>query len=128
MTSFDDYQQRFRADDWKPKDQRGTKMNNASGDPPVVRLETPEHLATEDNTAQYVPKGQARDFRTSNIPRFLMPPNLYGPVRSHFIVASTTSAPLLDRQRSLAQLRTMAANGDEMAADAFKALNGIEIK
>jgi hypothetical protein len=42
-------------------------------------------------------------------------------------VALTTSANLVDRQRSLDQLRRMAANGDEMAAEVVKALNGLII-
>jgi hypothetical protein len=127
-TTFDNQKQRFEAAPWKPKEQRGTKMNNAPSDPPVVRLETPEHFATEDSTARYVPKSVQGKYATSNIPRFSMPPNLYGPARSHFIVASTTSANTVDRQRSYAMLRRMSADGDEMAAIALTALDGLIIE
>lgn len=82
--------------------------------------------ATEpSNVSLYQPKGE---YRTSLQPHVQIPPNIWGPVRNHFIMASSVSANPVDRQRSFAQLVRMADTGDEMAADALQALNGLEIK
>ena len=59
--------------------------------------------------------------------RFQIPSEIYGPVRSHAVVVLTTSANIVDRRTSLAQLRTMAANGDEQAVEVLEALHGFAL-
>lgn len=98
----------------------GTIMQNAPGDPTVTRSDNMDFGATEpDNTSLYQPKGE---YRTSNMPRFTLPPNVYGPVRNLAVVYMTESASTIDRRRSLDQLITMADNGDEMARAVLDAL------
>ncbi len=105
-----------------------TPMQILPSDIPVERIPMPENFSSEeDATHLYIPKG-TENYATSLQPRFNLPAGIYGPVRSHFIVASTVSANAVDRQRSLDQLRRMSADGDAMAADALKALDGLEIK
>jgi hypothetical protein len=88
-----------------------------------MQVATPKSFATEeDATNLYQPKG-----RTSLQQHFPIPPTIWGAVRNHFVVVSLISANTVDRQLSLDQLRRMADDGDEMAADAVKALNGLII-
>lgn len=101
-------------------------MNHLKDELLVTVVDGRDHFATEpDNTHLYQPKGE---YRTSLQQYFAVPQNIWGPVRNHFIVASSVSANPVDRQRSLDQLRRMSADGDAMAAVALEALDGLEIK
>jgi hypothetical protein len=104
-----------------------TRMNNAAGDPLVTRNQMPEHYATEeDATHLYRPKGM--QYTTSmQQTRFVLPNDVYGPVRSHAIVALTESAIMVDRQRSWAQIKRMADAGDEQAQSVITALQGFTL-
>ena len=105
-----------------------TIMQNAPGDPPVERIDNLNFGATEpDNTHLYIPKslqGQM-DITSMQKTRFLIPSEIYGPVRNHTVVVLTSSANIVDRRRSLAQLRTMAAAGDEQATAVLEAMSGL---
>ena len=106
-----------------------SSLTQSSNTPTATRVLSPEHFSSEpDNTALYIPKGRERDHRTSNMPRFTIPAQIYGPVRNHAVVALTTSANIVDRRRSLTQLRTMAANGDEQAIVVLEALQGLTLE
>jgi hypothetical protein len=97
-------------------------MLNASGDLPVQRVEVPEHFSTE-LPQQYLPKGSTSFQQTG----FLIPPNVDGAVLNHMRVAMCTSAVVVDRQRSLDQLRRMCAAGDEQAKSALDAMRGLNL-
>jgi hypothetical protein len=89
-----------------------TRMVSADGDPVVTRVNHPEHYATE----------------TSMVPRIQLPWVSDGAVRNHAVVATTTSASLIDRQRSWKMLTIMAAAGNEDAETTLKALEGFVIE
>ena len=105
-------------------------MMHAKDDPnaPIAtRMPMPEHYSAEpDNTALYIPKGMEHATSMQQT-RFVLP-YCDGAVRSHAIVALTESALVLDRQRSLAQLRRMCAAGDEMAKAVLDAMVGLVIE
>lgn len=119
-----------------------TRIHNAENDLPVHRVELPEHFATEDDaTHLYVPKSQAKtvkqlvdrfkngeDGLTSMVPRTMLPWVNDGSVRNHAVVATTTSAALIERQRSYKQLQTMAAAGNEDAVATLEALKDFVIE
>jgi len=106
-----------------------TRMNGADGDISVTRVELPEHCATEDdNTHLYIPKGRERDQRTSNMPRFTLPKNVYGPIQNLAIVCCTESASTVERLRCWEQLKRCANDGDEMAQTVVIALRGLVIE
>jgi hypothetical protein len=94
----------------------------------VVRLETPEHFATEDSTARYVPKSVQGKYATSNMPRIVLPYVEDGAVRNHAVVATTTSAAKVERERSWKQLQMMAADGNESAQTIVKSFEGLVIE
>jgi hypothetical protein len=101
-------------------------MNHLKNELPVTVVDGKDHFATEpSNVPVYQHKGE---YRTSLQQHFPIPQNIWGPVRNHFIMASSVSANPVDRQRSLDQLRRMSADGDAMAADALQALDGLEIQ
>jgi hypothetical protein len=78
-----------------------TIMQNAPGDPTVTRIDNMDFGATEpDNTSLYQPKSE---YATSNMPRFTLPPNVYGPVRNLAVVVMTESVNSVDRDRCLDQ-------------------------
>jgi hypothetical protein len=112
----------------RTKEKIMTIMQNAPGDPPVERIDNLNFGATEpDNTHLYIPKslqGQM-DITSMQKTRFLIPSEIYGPVRNHTVVVLTSSANIVDRRRSLAQLRTMAAAGDEQATAVLEAMSGL---
>jgi hypothetical protein len=100
-------------------------MNHLKDEPPVTVVDGRDHFATESsNVSLYQPKGE---YRTSLQQHFPIPPTVYGPVRNHFIMASSVSANPVDRQRSLDMLHRMKDNGDEAAAIALTALDGLII-
>jgi hypothetical protein len=106
-----------------------TVMKSALVDPVVTRLDLPEHFSSEpDNTALYIPKGRERDQRTSNMPRFTLPQNVYGPIRNLAIVCCTESASTVERLRCWEQLKRCANDGDEMAQTVVTALRGLVIE
>jgi hypothetical protein len=88
------------------------KMTNAEGDPVVTRVNHPDHYATE----------------TSMVPRVQLPYVPEPAVRNLAVVATTTSAATIDRQRALAQLKTMAATGDADAITMMEALKDLVIE
>jgi hypothetical protein len=95
-------------------------MKSALGDPVVTRLDLPEHFSSEpDNTQFYVAKGMAHATSIAKT-RFQIPYDIFGPVRNLMVVVLTTSAGQVERQRCLAQLQTMARNGDEQAISVLK--------
>ena len=107
--------------------ERNTPMVGATGDIPVVRVEVPEHYATEeDATHLYQPKGLQYETSMAKT-RFALPP-CDGPVRSHATVALTESAIMVDRQRSWKMLHRMADAGDEMAQAVLEALKGFTLE
>jgi hypothetical protein len=92
----------------------------------VERVELQEHLSSEpDDTALYIPKGM--EHSTSMAKTRFVPPHCDGPVRSHAIVAVTASAIMVDRLRSLSQLKRMADAGDEQAQAVLEALQGFTL-
>lgn len=106
--------------------ERYTPMVSATGDIPVVRVEVPEHFASEeDATHLYRPKGMQYETSMQQT-RFQLPP-CDGPVRAHATVALTASAIMIDRQRSWAQLKRMADAGDEQAVAVLEALQGFTL-
>jgi hypothetical protein len=121
---------------------KNTRIHNAENDLPVHRVELPEHFATEDDaTHLYVPKSQAKtvkqlvdrfrdgeDGLTSMQPRTMLPWVNDNAVRNHAVVATTTSASLIDRQRSWKQLQTMAAAGSDDAVATLEALKDFKIE
>lgn len=121
---------------------KNTRIHNAESDLPVHRVELPEHFATEDDaTHLYVPKSQAKtvkqlvdrfrdgeDGLTSMQPRTMLPWVNDNAVRNHAVVAATTSASLIDRQRSWKQLQTMAAAGSDDAVATLEALKDFKIE
>jgi hypothetical protein len=115
----------YPSDNWMPKDQRTTMQNPPEG-LTVQRVELPEHLSSEpDNTPLYIPKGM--EHSTSMAKTRFVPPHCDGPVRSHAIVAVTASAIMVDRLRSLSQLKRMADAGDEQAQAVLEALQGFTL-
>jgi hypothetical protein len=121
---------------------KDTRIHNDENDLPVHRVELPEHFATEDDaTHLYVPKSQAEtvkhlvdrfrdgeDSPTSMQPRTMLPYVGDNAVRNHATVMVTTSAALVDRQRSAAQLARMAAGGSDDAATILRALKDFVIE
>jgi hypothetical protein len=101
---------------------------NDANAPVATQINYPEHFSSEEsNVHLYIPKGM--EYATSmQKTRFQIPAEIYGPVRNHAVVALTTSANIVDRRRSLAQLRTMAANGDEQASAVLDAMVGLVIE
>jgi hypothetical protein len=75
-------------------------MQTAPNDIPVERLNQDFGATEPSNVSLYQPKGE---YRTSLQPHVQIPPNIWGPVRNHFIMASSVSANPVDRQRSFAQ-------------------------
>ncbi len=117
----------YPSEGFLPKSERRTAMANPPAGLAVQRDELPEHFATEpDNTHLYIPKGQI-DTTSMQKTRFQIPAEIYGPVRNHAVMVLTTSANIVDRRRSLAQLQTMAANGDEQAGVVLAALNDLTL-
>jgi hypothetical protein len=104
-------------------------MANHANDPNApfaTPVPIPEHYATEaDNTHLYVPKG---DVFTSMQPRITLPYVEDGAVRNHAVMATTTSANTVDRQRSLAQLKRMAADANDGAVTMMEALKDLVIE
>ena len=103
------------------KSERTTLPNPPQG-VAVQRINTDYVSSEPDNTSLYQPKSE---YRTSLQQHFPIPPNIWGSVRNHFVVASSLSGNPVDRQRSLDQLRRMSADGDAMAAIALEALRGL---
>jgi hypothetical protein len=114
-----------------------TIMANAVDDPLVERLEIGgDHFATEpDNTKLYVPKEsqhlinrfKGNDGLTSMQPRINLPGVQDNAVLNHTRVLVCESAATVERQRSLAQLQSMAKAGNEDAVTMLKALEGYVI-
>jgi hypothetical protein len=71
-------------------------MINADGDPSVTRVNHPEHYSSLQ-------------------PRIRLPHVPDESVLNYARMVTTTSAATIDRQRSLAQLKRMAASGDDCA-------------
>jgi hypothetical protein len=114
---------------WKRKSKGNhmTTMNTAPGDPPVERAQMSEHFSSEqDATHLYRPKGMQYETSMQQT-RFVLPNDVYGPVRSHAIVALTPSAIMVDRRRSWEQLHRMADAGDEQAIAVLEALQGFTL-
>lgn len=110
-----------------PEQTQPTKMNNTFGDPPVTRVNHPEHFSSEpDNTKFYIPKGQGEAYSSLH-PRVQLPFVEDGSARNHAVVVTTTSAALIDRQRSYANLVRMAAQGNESADTMLTALKDYKI-
>lgn len=121
---------------------KNTRIHNAENDLPVHRVELPEHFATEDsNVHLYVPKSQAKEVQhlvdrfkdgedglTSMQPRTMLPWVNDNAVRNHATVMVTTSAALVDRQRSAAQLARMAQAGNEDAMTTLAALKDFVVE
>jgi hypothetical protein len=118
---------------------KNTRIHNAENDLPVHRVELPEHFATEDsNVHLYVPKSQAKtvqhlvdrfrgnDELTSMQPRVQLPWISDNAVRNHAVMVTTTSASTIERQRSLAQLKTMAAAGNDDATAILASLKDLD--
>jgi hypothetical protein len=106
-----------------------TKMTNAEGDLPVERVGLPEHFASEaDATHLYVPKSAQGEIFSSLQPRVALPFVEDNSVRNHATVVVTTSAALVDRQRSWRQLQTMAAAQNDCAAQILEAVKDFVIE
>jgi hypothetical protein len=107
--------------------ERYTPMVSATGDIPVVRVEVPEHFASEeDATHLYRPKGMQYETSMQQT-RFVLPNDVYGPVRNLAVVCLTTSADHIERKRCWQQLHRMRDAGDEMAAAVLEALQGFKL-
>ena len=104
-----------------------TAMSNPPHGVPVQRINDDCASSESDNTSFYVPKGS--EGPTSLQPQFELP-HCNGAVRNLAVVVMTESANSVDRERCLAQLRTMAHSGDEQAQSvlrAFDALGGLSL-
>jgi hypothetical protein len=116
---------------------KNTKMANADGDLPVQRVEVPEHSASEPNNTHLAVSKEAQhlinrfkgnDGLTSMQPRLNLPGVQDNAVLNHTRVLVCESAATVDRQRSLAQLKTMAKAGNADAETMLKALEGYVIE
>lgn len=122
MGSYENYAKRFESAPWKPKEQR-TVMANPPEGLTVTRDQMPERIVTEpSNVHLSIPKGQI-DIPSMQKTRFVLPYVEDGAVLNHARVALTTSANKTDRERSYAQLKRMAAAGNESAVTMLAAFS-----
>jgi hypothetical protein len=98
--------------------------------PKATQIVMPEHISSEpSNVHLYVPKAnQGEEAYTSFHPRVQLPWVPCDAVRNLATVATLESTHTVSRQGALAQIRTMAATGDESAITMAEALKDYKIE